>query len=106
MRHPFASALSFPVLFPFYLFFFYFFLLLLTFLPHDCAVKRRPKLKSRYKSRVKVAIEYAKMIDDLDDLVDPRTLARHCLGPEPSAYILHAMKIEEKSKCFLGSLLS
>ena len=68
---------SFPFLFT-YLFIY---LLLLTFLPHDCVVKRRPKLKSKYKSRVNVAIEYAKMIDDFDDFVDLRTLARHCLGP-------------------------
>ena len=81
MRRPFASALSFFVLFPFDLFFFFIYLLLLTFLPHDCVVKRRPKLKSKYKSRVNVAIEYAKMIDDFDDFVDLRTLARHCLGP-------------------------
>ena len=53
------------------------------------------------------AIEYAKTIDDFDDLVDPRTLALHCLGPEPFSYILHTIEIEEKkSKYLLNSSLS
>jgi len=39
----------------------------------SCVVKRRPKLKSRYRQRVDAAIEYAKTIDDFDDLVNPRT---------------------------------
>ena len=65
-----------------------------------CAVKRRPKLKSRYRERVEKAIEYAKPIEDWDDLVDPRTLAFYCLGPEPSAFVLRNIDIEvKKSKC-------
>ena len=73
----------------------------------SCAVKRRPKLKSRYRKCVEAAIEYAKTIDDFDDLVDPRTLALHCLGPEPFSYILHTIEIEEKkSKYLLNSSLS
>ena len=65
-------------------------------------VKRRLKLKSRYKQRVEAAIEYAKSIDDL---VDPRTLALYCLGPEPFAFVLCAIEIEEKkSKNFSSSL--
>ena len=50
--------------------------------------------------------EYAKTIDYFDDLVDPRTLAHHCLGPEPSFYVLRAIEIEEKSKCSFGSSLT
>ena len=66
-----------------------------------CAVKRQPKLKSRYKQRVEAAIEYAKSIDDFDDLVNSRTLALYCLGPEPFAYVLHTIEREEKkSKYF------
>ncbi|KAF3964139.1 hypothetical protein CMV_011546 [Castanea mollissima] len=61
-------------------------------------VKKCPKLKSRYRQHVKEAIEYVKTIDDFDDLVDLRTLALHCHGPEPSAYILHVIEIEEKKK--------
>ena len=65
-----------------------------------CIVKRRPKLKTRYKQRVEGAIAYARMIEDFDDLVDPRTLAFHCLAPEPSAFVLQNIEIEEKkSKC-------
>ncbi|KAK9983006.1 hypothetical protein SO802_032531 [Lithocarpus litseifolius] len=61
-------------------------------------VKRRPKLKSRYKQRVEKAIEYARTIEDFDDLVDPRTLAFHCLGPDPSTFILGNIEIEEKKR--------
>ena len=49
----------------------------------SCKVKRRPKLKSRYRQHVKVAIEYEKTIDDFDNLVNPRTIALHCLNPKP-----------------------
>ncbi|KAL4621499.1 hypothetical protein ACB092_06G232600 [Castanea dentata] len=61
-------------------------------------VKRRPKLKSRYKERVEKVIEYAQTIEDWDDLVDPRTLAFYCLGPEPSAFVLRNLRIEGKKK--------
>ena len=47
---------------------------------------------------VRIATEYASTIDDFDDLVDPKTLARHCLGPEPSHYVLRAISHVEKSK--------
>ena len=51
-------------------------------------------------SCVEKAVEHAKTIEDWDDLVDPRTLAFYCLGPEPSAYVLRNINIEEKkSKC-------
>ena len=53
--------------------------------------------------RVEAATEYAKPIDNL---VDPRTLARHCLGLEPSPYVLHTIKIQEKSKCLICSSLT
>ena len=49
-------------------------------------------------------MKYAKTIDDFDDLVDLRTLAHHCLGPEPSAFVLRAIAIEEKSECYHTSL--
>ena len=61
-----------------------------------CAVKRRPKLKSRYTERVEKAIEYVPSIENWDDLVDPRTLTFYSLGPDPSTYILHLLRIEEK----------
>lgn len=44
------------------------------------------------------AIEYAKMIDDFDDLVDLRTMAHHYLSPKPSPFILRAIEIKEKSE--------
>ena len=65
-----------------------------------CTVKRQPKLKSRYRQRVEAAIEDVRTIEDFDDLVDPWTLAFHCLGLELSAFVLRNIKIEpKKSKC-------
>ena len=60
--------------------------------------KIHPKLKSRYKSCVKSATEYAGTVDDFDELIDPKTLACHFLGPEPSPYVLRSMAREVKSK--------
>ena len=90
------------------------FILLYTFLSSltllfvvSCTVERQPKLKRRYRQHIEATIEYAKTIDDFNDLVDPRTLPLHCLGPEPSAYVLHTIEIEEKnSKHLLSSSLS
>ena len=64
--------------------FFFFFLIV-----KDC-----PELESRFAERVCVAIEYASTIDDFDDLVDPKTLAHHCLGPETSimSFVLSVVK--------------
>ena len=61
-----------------------------------CAVKRRPKLKSKYQGRVEKAIEYAKTVESWDDLVDPWTLAFYYLGPNPSSYMLGLIDIEGK----------
>ena len=65
-----------------------------------CAVTKHPKLESRYKDHVEVVVKHAKTIGDFDDLVDPRTLARHCLGPDPSTFVLRAIAIEEKSEYY------
>ena len=43
-------------------------------------------------------IEYAKMIESWDDLVDPRTLAFYCLGPDSSSYVLRLIDIGGKKK--------
>ena len=42
------------------------------------------------------AIESARMVENWDDLMDPRTLAFYCLGPEPSAFVLRTLSIEGK----------
>ena len=87
--------------------------LTLAFSPFLLA-KIRSKLKSRYKGCVRGALDYAKTIEDFDKLIDPRTLARHFLGPDPSPYVLRAIAREEKSKLlhlifffffFLGNLM-
>ena len=43
-------------------------------------------------------MEYTGTIDDVDELINPRMLAHHFLGPEPSPYVLRTIAKEEKSK--------
>ncbi|KAK4605958.1 hypothetical protein RGQ29_000298 [Quercus rubra] len=59
-------------------------------------VKERPDLESKFDERVQAAIRYTRTIEDFNELIDPRTLARHCLGPEPSLYVLSTFDREEK----------
>ena len=59
-------------------------------------VKERPELESRFEERVQEVVKYASTIDNFGKLVDPQTLARHCLGPEPSQYIIRAIHWEEQ----------
>ena len=61
-------------------------------------MKERLELEGKFKERVQEAIKYASTTDDFDELVDPRTLARHCLGPEPSDYVLRMIDREEKKR--------
>ena len=61
-------------------------------------VKERPNLESRFDERVQAVVEYARTIEDFNELIDPRTLARHWLGPEPSHYVLSALDWEEKKR--------
>ena len=62
------------------------------------AVKEHPDLESKFDKRVQAAVKYARTIEDFNELIDPRTLARHCLGPEPSLYVLSALDREEKKR--------
>ena len=62
------------------------------------AIKESPELESKFVERVQVAIRYMSTTNNFDELVDPRTLAHHYLGPEPSNFVLHAIRQEEKSK--------
>ena len=61
---------------------------LLTLCIFRYVVKEHPELESRFEGRVQEAIKYANTIKDFDKLVDPRILARHYLGLEPSLYVL------------------
>ena len=60
--------------------------------------KERLELESKFNERVQATVEYVRTIDDFDELIDPRTLARHCLGPEPSFYVLSILDWEEKKR--------
>ena len=62
------------------------------------AVKDRPELESKFKERVQTVIRYARTIENFGDLIDPRTLTRHCLGLEPSLYVLSTLDREEKKR--------
>ena len=55
-------------------------------------------LEEHYQGRLKAALEFALIVDDFDELVDPRRLYECCLGPEPSTYILMKIAQEEKSR--------
>ena len=106
MRHLFASPLSFFVLLLYIYIYIYIYIIVANFpVCCVCVVRKRPKLKSRYRNRIKATIEYAKTIDDFGNLVDPQTLARHCFGLEPSAFVLRAIAIEEKNECPFSLLL-
>ena len=72
----------------------------LTPLVVSLAVKRWPKLKSKYQDRVEKAIEYARTIESWEDLVDPRMLAFYCLGSDPSPYVLRNIDIEGKKSMY------
>ena len=73
-------------------FFLLLFNMILIFVLCAClSVIVRPKLKSRYKGRVKVAFDYAKTIDDFNNLIDPRTMYHHFLGVKPSPYFLRSL---------------
>ena len=61
-------------------------------------MKEHPELESGFDERVQAVVEYARTIEDFNELIDPRTLARHCLGPEPSLYVLSALDQEEKKR--------
>ena len=74
--------------------FFFFYILLMSTL----AVKDRPELEAKFVERVQAAIKYARTIEDFGELIDPRTLARHCLGPEPSLYVLSTLDREERKR--------
>ena len=63
-------------------------------------MKERPDLESKFDEQVQAAVKYARTIEDFNELIDPCTLACHCLGPEPSLYVLSALDREEK-KCKL-----
>ena len=93
------------------LFFFHFFLKILKkellfilaitpdpFLLLYFVAKERLELKSRFDERVQAAVEYARTIKDFSELINPRTLASHCLGPEPSLYVLNILDQEEKKR--------
>ena len=84
------EMLPFPSLFSF----------ILAIIPNPCVlpfvVKERLKLESGFDERVQAAVKYARTIEDFNKLIDPCTLACHCLGPEPSLYVLSALDWEEK----------
>ena len=81
----------------------FFFPLILAIIPDlfsllHFVAKERPKLESRFNERVQAAVEYARTIEDFNELIDPHTLARQCLGPESSLYVLNILDREKKKR--------
>ena len=77
------------------------FILVITsdlFLVFYFAVKECPELESKFEEWVQAAIKYSRTIDDFDELIDPRTLVCHCLGPEPSLYVLSTLDQKERKR--------
>ena len=77
------------------------FILVITsdlFLVFYFAVKECPELESKFEEWVQAAIKYSRTIDDFDELIDPRTLVCHCLGPEPSFYVLSTLDQKERKR--------
>ena len=64
------------------------------------AIKERPELESQFEGCIQEAVKYMSTIDDFDELVDPQILAHHYLGLEPSHYVPHAIRREDKSELF------
>ena len=56
----------------------------------------RLELEGKFEERVQEAARYASTIEDFDELVNSRMLAHHCLGPEPSLYVLRVIDREER----------
>ena len=74
-------------------------LIIILTLHHFCfVVKKRHELEDKFEERVLEAVKYASTIEDFYELVDPRTLACHCLGLEPSPYVLRAIDREERKR--------
>ena len=61
-------------------------------------MKERPELESEFDERVQAAIQYARTIEDFNELIDPCTHTRHSLRLEPSLYVLSALDQEEKKR--------
>ena len=53
-----------------------------------CARSDRPSLEEHYQERIRVTLEFALIVDNFDELVEPRFLYECYLGTKPSAYIL------------------
>ena len=73
-------------------------IVLLTLCNFCFIVKERLELKDKFEERVLEAVKYASTIKDFDELVDPRMLARHYLGPKLSPYVLRAIDGKERKR--------
>ena len=64
-------------------------------------VSKHPELESQPRDRIQAALDFAHEIEDFDNLVDPRRLYAHSLGPQPTEYVLEKIHHEEKSMYIL-----
>ena len=61
-------------------------------------MRKHPELKGKFEEWVQEVVKYTSTIKDFDELVNPRTLPHHCLGPKPSPYVLCALNREERKR--------
>lgn len=67
--------------------------LAICFLP----IKTHPPLKSRYKDRLKRVLENMGEVKDFDNLVSPKSLSLHFLGPESTGGVSKRVKSNKRS---------
>ena len=92
-----------PCIFFFFLFVFLLELSILTLCGFLClhfTVKDHPELESRFVEHVHAAVECVSTIDDFDNLVDPRTLARHYFRTRTFPLRPSCYSLRRKSKLF------
>ena len=62
-------------------------------------VPQCPRLKKRYHSCVDKVKEYLETVKDFDELISPRSVFLHFLGPKLSSKVCKILEVVKKSEC-------
>ena len=62
-------------------------------------VPQCPRLKKRYHSYVDKVKEYLETVKDFDELISPRSVFLHFLGPKLSSKVCKILEVVKKSEC-------
>ena len=87
------SSVSFSCFLPFFLLCGSCNELAICFLP----IKTHPPLKSRYKDHLKRVLENMCEVKDFDNLVSPKSLSLHFLGPESTGGVSKRVESNKRS---------